>query len=513
MPIRTYFMMPRTRRLASFLLIIAVVLPLASGCPSVEPQTSAPTDAPPGPPRTLEVLVIDDDPLATALQRQWQARSDTPINLRRATTDEVRAAADSIWATDVVVFPSGLLGELAEHERIVPLAKRQFESDEFARQDVFELLRRGETAWGEESFAVALGSPQLTLLYRRDLFESLDLIPPTTWSDYQQLVDRLAQRDAVGDAAPVADQIWYATREPLGEGWAGQLLLARAAAYVRHPNQYSTLFDLRDMRPLIDGAPFVRALEELVKAAESSSDGTHTQQHAATPAQVRKDFFAGRCAMALTWPTSAEATRSAGPTSGDAASSTASDPAPDRPLEVRFAALPGSASVYNFRSQMWEDHPAGDVTRVPLVACAGRLAAVTRSGRRSSSATTMLLWLGGVELGNTVAPTSSATTLFRASQINSSRRWVNPEVGDRAARQYGDLVRDTQTQSVWLTSVRIPGRQRYLAALDAAVQRALAGESAQLALSAAASTWQQITAELGRDQQQSAYSRSIGLEP
>jgi multiple sugar transport system substrate-binding protein len=475
-------------------LVLAFVLPVVAGCPSGPPEEPPANSAQPGPQRTLHVLVIGDDNLAEGIERQWRARSDTAIELHRSSAAGVRAAGGESLGADVVVFPSGLLGEFAEQDRIVPLGKRVLESENFNQQDVFELLRRGETTWGKKSFAVSLGSPQLTLMYRQDLFQALNLTPPTTWSAYQQLVDRLAKRDELGDHTPPVDGPWYAAREPLGDGWAGQLLLARAAAYVRHPHQYSTLFDLRNMRPLIDGAPFVKALEELVKAAPSEAEARAT-----TPAQVRSDFLSGRCAMAFTWPSHAD-------------SADGGQPAGE-PMQVGFAQLPGSSDVFNFRSQLWEPRAAGAVTTVPLLASAGRLAALTRRGRRSSAANTMLLWLGGSELGNIVCPTSKSTTLFRTSQIAGARRWVNPQLGDRSAAEYGELLRRTQDQSIWLSSVRIPARPEYLAALDQAVQRALDGEPAEKALAEAATKWQQITDELGRDKQQAAYTRSIGLEP
>jgi hypothetical protein len=62
--------------------------------------------------------------------------------------------------------------------------------------------------------------------------------------------------------------------------------------------------------------------------------------------------------------------------------------------------------------------------------------------------------------------------------------------------------------------LRIPGWQRYLAALDQAVLEACAGtKSSAEALGGAGEAWQAITAELGVESQKSAYTRSLGLEP
>ena len=46
------------------------------------------------------------------------------------------------------------------------------------------------------------------------------------------------------------------------------MLLARAAAYAKHRDQYSALFNVETMEPLVAGPPFVHALEELVAAAK-----------------------------------------------------------------------------------------------------------------------------------------------------------------------------------------------------------------------------------------------------
>ncbi len=488
-------------RLSLASLLLALVAS-AAGCPRNSSPPSAPDDTAPAPARTLRILVVDDESLAASLEREWQARSETPIAIQQISDSAVVGQDAAGWSADVVVFPSGLLGELAESERIVPLTSQQLDVASFDRPDVFEAARRGETVWGKQTFAVSLGSPQLTLAYRRDLFDALELTPPTTWGEYQELVKRLTPRADLGDQGPPTDEPWSAAREPLGPGWAGQTLLARAAAYARHPNQYSTLFDLRDMRPLINGPPFVLALEELIAAA-TTADGGQPESPAASPAEVRDDLLAGRCAIALTWPSHADSDRS------DVSDRTAQP----NSSPVGFAPLPGAARVYNFRSQAWDDRNQDAQSTVPLLATAGRLAALTRAGKRSQDANTMLLWLGGVELGSLVAPTSSATTLFRGSQVSAVRRWVNPEIDDQGAREYGERVRETQSQSVWLSSLRIPGRARYLAALDEAVNQALAGEEPEDALAEAARQWETITDELDRDSQQRAYTRSIGLEP
>ena len=60
---------------------------------------------------------------------------------------------------------------------------------------------------------------------------------------------------------------------------------------------------------------------------------------------------------------------------------------------------------------------------------------------------------------------------------------------------------------------RIPGREKYLAALDDAVRRAVTeGATPQAALDDAAKRWRETTAELSEPAQRRAYRRCLGLE-
>lgn len=82
-----------------------------------------------------------------------------------------------------------------------------------------------------------------------------------------------------------------------------------------------------------------------------------------------------------------------------------------------------------------------------------------------------------------------------------------------AAAQYAEMTQTTLCRPQWLFPLRIPGRRRYLAALDEAVQRAVRGDQApDEALAEAAETWRQITDQLGLQRQREAYWDSLGLE-
>lgn len=477
----------RRRALSAVLLIC-----LAAGCRPQAEEVAARDAQPTPPPEPLRLLVIDDPELAEVIPRQWHARAERELVVRQMTTEELLKLEARRLGTDAVIYPSGLIGELAQRQLIEPVSERTLDSPDYNRRDIFDLSRQREVAWGGRILAFSFGSPQLTLMYRRDLFERLQLRLPQTWPEYQALVARLSDRKVLGDFAPPDDQPWSAALEPLGEGWAGQLLLVRAAAYAQHRSQFSTLFDYRDMTPLINGPPFVRALSELVGAAKYFAPACT----ASGPQEVREALWKGRCALALTWP-----------------SRTSGVESENKPVPVAFAQLPGAVEAYNFRSQAWERRGDEQDRRVTLAALSGRLGSVTRECREQASAENLLAWLTG-GMSQDVCPESRHTTLFRTSHMAQAPLWVDRQLDHEAAESYATTVQDAQSRTAWLASVRIPARGQYLAALDQAVRNGLASESdPQHVLDEVAAQWNAITDTMGREQQREAYMLSIGLQP
>lgn len=482
-----------------WLALVALGLPLWCGCPRPAP-TPPKADDSQAPAAALRLIVVDDPGLATAIERQWQATADTALELRRLTSEELVDPRRKRLAADAIIYPCGLIGELAERDFIVPISDEVVNGPELARRDILELIRGGEMVWGERIYAVPFGSPQLGLWYRRDLFEKLELQPPRSWAEYRELAQRLSDRQRLGDLAPAAGAEWAATVEPLGAGWASQVLLARAAGYARHRSYFFTLFDTQTMEPLIASPPFARALEELVAAAKFGPSDAQTM----TPEDARRRLELGQCAMALTWPSRA------GTLATETETKTKTAPAG----HLGVAELPPSAEVFHPAEKKWSPRDKTDLGYVPLLSVAGRLGSVTKGAAQPQAALKLLLRLSGAEWCDQISPASPATTLYRLSHVREVNLWMSEATEPALAKQYAELVKQTQRRGLWLFSVRIPGRARYLAALDAAVYQALGGEKpAAECLQAAAAKWREITAELGLERQKAAYWRSLGQEP
>jgi ABC-type glycerol-3-phosphate transport system substrate-binding protein len=444
--------------------------------------------------RPLTLVVVDDPELGKAIAREWLARTEQELKVIAVGAKEIAGARR--LPGDIIVFESGLIGQLAADELIVPLPDELLNKPEFDRRDIFDRVRLAEMNWGHRTFAVPLGSPQLLLAYRPDLFEKLELSVPADWADYQAAAEKLADREALGDLAPPNGLDWNATVEPLADGWAGQTLLARAASASMHREQISPLFEFNTAAALIDKPPYVAALKDLAAAVKTGGFADLNLSPTAAVAEVR----AGRAGMAIGWPG----------TKGALARDGTNEAVEDKEPPVAFALLPGSPRTYNFATGKWEEREADAESRVAMLAVSGRLAAVTSSSANAKGAQGLLVWLAGSEASTAIGPTSAATTLFRRSQQQAAGRWT-ADLSAAEAGQYAQTLAEGSSLSRMFPGVRISGRAEYLAALDAAVQQVLAEKkSAEEALADAALAWQATTERIGVTAQKRAILRSIG---
>jgi ABC-type glycerol-3-phosphate transport system substrate-binding protein len=472
---------------------LAVLIVLAvAGCPAANKTATPSSGASAKAAQPLTLIVVDDPELAKAIAREWRSRTEENLTVRDASSTEIAAA--SRLPGDAVIFPAGLIGQLAERSLIAPLDAAAIEGADFNYRDIFDQIRLREMKWGNRTFAMPLGSPQLLLAYRADLFEKLGLAPPTDWAEYHAILRRLADRSALGDLAPPADMTWRSAVEPLADGFAGQLLLARAAAYALHREQVSPLFRIDTMQPLIDQPPYVKALEELAAAAKASDFADQR----ITPQQALEELRAGRCAMALGWPA---------PEVGSG-----SEKGQESPRKIAFALLPGAVQAYRFATRRWDERGGDESPQMPLLSISGRMAGVSSSAPDPRRAQGFVVWLAGREVSEQMSPHSPATTLFRSAQIASSRRWTGT-FAPEASRQYAETLAMALNLPRAFPGLTLPGRLDYLAALDDAVQQAVEGnKSAREALAEVASRWSEITERLGTDAQRQANVRSLGQD-
>ncbi|MBN2580845.1 MAG: extracellular solute-binding protein [Pirellulales bacterium] len=472
-------------------LIAALCLPLLAGCTPPKPDPHAGKTSPILKGVKLQLLVVDDPALAKAIERmrgQWQAETGSEYTVRQS--DGMWTGETDGLAADAAIIPSALLAPMAEKNHLAPLPT-DFENNP-AWGEIFDLLKLHEADWGGKVYAVPFGSPVLFLYYRADLLEKIDATPPETWKEYQELARRLAADN------PPGTESWSGVLEPLAPGWSGLVLLARAASYAKHHDNYSTLFNIQTMEPLIAGPPFIQALEEMVATDQSAAQ----LMLRLDPAGVRQAFWQGKCGMAMTWPSAtAEILHFA-------EENKKSLPGED----LGIAELPGSTRVYSLADRAWVDRKEGESTRVPLLAVAGRVGVVSAQSTHPEAAFRLLQRLSDAKISGEICPASPATTLFRNSHQQNPQSWGEEPIPAKTMVDYAAMLSTAMRRTEWL-AFRLPGREEYLSALDEAVRSAVLDKaSPEAALKKTAAQWRKITEKRGKEAQLKAYLHSLGLE-
>jgi multiple sugar transport system substrate-binding protein len=453
----------------------------------------------------LKLQVVDDPEMAKAIERlrgEWNAQSGSEFEVIQAEEKDL-AQIDNLPA-DAVICSSRLFADLAEKKLLAEVPERIQSGSNW--RDVFELPKIREASWGGKIYGLSFGSPVLTIYYRADLLKKLHRAPPKTWGEYQDVARLLAAEKPSTPESP-----WFGTLEPLAPGWAGVMLLARAAPLAKHRNNYSTWFNADTMEPLITTPPVVQALARMVEAAKTNA----AESLKCDPAAVRRAFGEGKCGMAITWPTAGQPKDSTNSAAANEESKHDSDDkSADKKavFDVDFIELPYSRQVFNVNNHTWEVRQEEDSPYVPFLGIAGRIGAAGANSSAREAAFALLDWLSDGQNSVHICPVSDATTLFRKSQLAKPQIWIEKELAPSVAPQYAKIVSTTLNRESWV-DFRLPGRAEYLAALDEAVQAAVQGTSPpEEALSKAAEKWRQITDKLGKDRQKAAYLHSLGLD-
>lgn len=387
---------------------------------------------------TLRIAVVNDVELVAAIAKlrgEWQANSGGELTVEAISLDQ--ASTDD--QADLLVFPSRYLGALCEANRLRPIRRSILESKSLDFGDILPLVREKEIVYGQQVMALPLGCPTPLIA---------------------------ATENEHGSAIA-----------PLVGEFAAYALMARVAPLAQHASREALWFDTETMKPRIAEPPFVRALEEIVKASAPIS-----------PCEVAAEFVNGRITVAFVWPCRGNTTR-------DSAS-------------FVVTPFPAATEAYNPVAEQWEATPPRHVT---LLASSGRLVGVSMKSRNAASAFRLAGWLASAEIVGQLARASNGIAICRSSQGKFADDWLG---GSTTNRAFSEQLAVALSRREGVTVPRLPGVDDYLARLADAVRTAADGSpTPEAALAAAGADWEQLTDKLGRDNQRTAYRRCLGIEP
>ena len=394
----------------------------------------------------VSVLFVDSENVASEIKRQWLARRDGELSFEEISSEQFLQDIDgAIKQHDAIVYPCPMLGELATNGSILEIPKSVWKENEFSKR----LLRNSRTinvGYKKRKWAMPLGNPHLCLMYRSDVLQALKARPPESWAEFFAIAETLRNteelKDGNGNPLPLEVDM------PASEGWAATSLFAVAAARVRNRGKLATVFERESVRPLINEAPFVDALNQ-VKSVFSS----HPQQR--SPAEIAVRMFGGETAMAIGWP-----------------SATFFETDSEDPNEnVQIISLPGASRWYDFEKKQWNDRE--EALAVDLLGFSGRNISVLTSTDNPNNAFEFSSWLSEKQISLIAMSRFSESGPLHTSHLGDVFRWTGEQVNQDAGDNFADLIAESQDRKVYFLFPRIPGNSNYIRSLDDAVRQCL----------------------------------------
>jgi len=405
---------------------------------------------------------------------------------------------------DVLIFPSGWMGDFAGGGYLEPLDKYLTEDEEFNMSEVMPIFRDRIIKWAGKTYSLPYDGDLHNIVVRTDLINNpeykeqfreeygYELGVPETWEEYRDIAEFADGWDWDGDGE---DE--HGAAEAMQKGTQSYwMFLSRAAPYMAMPGQPGFMFDPETMEPLVNKPGFVKALEAYKEIQNYGLPGALN----VNVSDVRDAFAAGEAALAIDW--------------GDTAINAATLEGSEVQGKYQAAMTPGTKKVWNRKTGEWyEFEKFPSVNHAPFLAFGGWTAGITKHSSKKEAAYSYISLLCGPEHSlKAVTTAQSGRQPYRQSHFASVDEWTKFGFTD-PDKEYLNAVQRSLSYPNSRPDLRIPGLQRYYDALDAQITRALTGElSPQKALDNVAERWEQITDDLGRERQLKLYRQSLGLE-
>jgi multiple sugar transport system substrate-binding protein len=359
--------------------------------------------------------------------------------------------------------------------------------------------------WDGKTYRISIDGDCHNFNYRTDYFEDEELAKawqdeghdgewgvPKTWQQVQAVTKFLKGKQVGGFDA-------YGYLDPL-KGWGGfgfYFLGSRATAYAKHPDDPAWLFDIDTMKPRVNNAAWVRAIQDVLDVLDAQPPDQLNADPGTTGFQ---QFLAGTGSMLSWW--------------GDIGSNAQTSDSSVVGEVVGFDILPGSDDVYNHTTGQWDTLPDGP-NYAPNMAYIGWgiyvMARVDSDPVKQKAAWSAAAHLGGKDISLWCAAYPSGFQPYRNSHFNIEE-WVAAGYDEAFITDYLASQSDSYNNPNAAIEPRIPGIFQYYSVAEDELAKIYAGQfDAQTGADNIAAAWERITDQIGREQQIALYKASLGL--
>lgn len=460
---------------------------------------------------TITVMTFTGPQIAEPLQRRgpdFTRLTGAKINVVTVPFSDLYTKLLTDMATgtnsiDAMVFAPQWMVDYIKPGYLEDLTSRIKKDKKLKWNDVAPFFRDFSASYSGKIYTIPLDGDFHMVYYRTDLFKKAGLKPPATWDEYIAAAKRFQGKDLNGDGKPDYGSCISKKRS----AQAYWMITSIASAFIQSKGtSQGAFFDAKTMKPLYRNEAFSAALD----IYSETSKYAPADELNLDVGDTRSLFTSGRCALSLDW--------------GDIGT-LALDPASSKVKnKVGAVILPGSRKVLNRSTGKLEScnksncpYATNGINHAPFAAFGGWSGAINANAdaKVKAAAYDFMSYMSQPAQAN-VDVTIGLTGFnpYRTSQFKSQKLWRKAGMSKGAAQDYLSAIQNSLNSPNMVLDIRIPQNQRYQqVVLDRAISRFLAGElNKQETMDAIYNGWEEITEELGRDEQLSAYKATIGAK-
>jgi len=395
------------------------------------------------------------------------------------------------WMVDYIV--PGYLEDLTD--RIAADAALEWE-------DVAPFFRNFSATYEGSIYTIPLDGDFQMVYYRTDLLEQEGLEPPETWEDYINIAATFHGRDLNGDGDPDYGSC-ISKKRAAQAYWA---IWSVAGAFLQSQGtSQGSFFDTETMEPLVNNEAFAAVLD----VYDETTDYGPPDELNLDVGDTRSLFTSGRCALSIDWG-------DIGTLAIDPETSVVQD-------KVGAVILPGTTRVLDRATGTLVDcdettcpYAVNGVNHAPFAAFggwSGGINAATDDIVKDAAYDFFSYMCQPAQSNEDVTIGKTGYNPYRTSQFLNRQAWVEAGMSPQAASDYLGAIEASLASPNMVLDLRIPQNQRYQGVvLDTAISQFLAGEiTKEECMQQIYDGWEEITEELGREEQLEAYRGTLGV--
>jgi multiple sugar transport system substrate-binding protein len=459
---------------------------------------------------TLDVLTFTGPQIAEPLQRRgpdFTELTGAQVNVVTVPFADLYQTILTDQATgtnsyDAFVFAPQWMVDFIVPGYLEDLTDRIAADPDIQWEDVGAFFRDFSATYNGRIYTIPLDGDFHMVYYRVDVLEQLGMEPPRTWDDYLAIAEAANGMDMNGDGEGDYGSCISKARSQQSYWWITSI----AAPFIQtQGTSEGVFFDPETFEPRINNAGFIKALE-IYKATNAFGP---PDELTINVGDTRTLFITGRCALSLDW--------------GDIGS-LATDPEQSTVQDLVGAVItPGTTEVVDWETgelvpcdETRCPYAIDGVNHAPFASFGGWSGAVSAAAddQTKDAAYAFLSYMSQPAQANVdVTIGRTGFNPYRTSQFEELGPWLESGMSETAAQNYLGAIQASLNSPNMVLDLRVPQNQRYQqVVLDTVLSQFLAGEyTAEEAAQAITDQWNEISDELGREDQLAAYLGSLGV--